>query len=206
MKRYFVAGLLIWVPILVTIWVVKLLVTTLDSSVALLPYAYRPDNLLGFHVPGFGLILTLLVLLATGVVAKNFLGRRLVMVWESLLARIPLVRSVYAGVKQILQTVLTSDGQSFRKVWLVEYPRKGLWSVAFQTSMGFHQAQKHIKEDLITIFIPTTPNPTSGFLMLVPRKEVFEIDISVDEALKLVISLGVVLPKAKAEELISKSV
>ena len=196
-RSYLIAGILVWVPIWVTFVVIRFIVDLMDKTLDLLPRAYRPDTLLGMHIPGLGLIFTVVILFVTGLLVTNFLGHKLVNLWERILARIPLVRTIYTSVKQVLHTIFSASDESFRKVLLVEYPRKGLWSVAFQTSSGFRQAEKHVGEELITIFIPTTPNPTSGFLMFIPRNEAIELDISVDEALKVVISLGVVLPKSR---------
>ncbi len=193
-RRYLVAGFLVWVPVLVTVWVIKFIISLMDKSIDLLPHTWQPVNFLGFDLPGLGLVLTLVILFFTGMFVTNFLGRRLVEQWDKIINRIPLVRSVYMGVKQVMQTLFTPGGTAFRKVLLVEYPRKGLWSIAFQTAFTSEEVSKHIKTDMLTIFIPTTPNPTSGFLMMIPKKDVIELDISVDQALKMVISLGVVQP------------
>jgi uncharacterized membrane protein len=201
LRRYLISGLLVWIPIIVTILVIKFLVDILDSTLNLLPRHYQPDTLLGVHIPGIGVVLTLLIIFATGVVVANFVGRRVVTVWDGFIARIPLVRTIYMGVKQILETLFKPGGQSFRKVLLVEYPRVGMWSLAFQTGDGTPEvAQSMAGEDMVSIFIPTTPNPTSGFLMMVPRKNVIEMEMSVDQALKFVISLGVVQPSMKIIE------
>jgi len=197
-RRYFIAGIVVWVPIWVTLLVIRFLVDIMDQSFALLPEAYQPQNLFGFKIPGLGLVFTFVVMFFTGVIVTHFLGHRIVALWERVLARIPLVRTIYSGVKQVLQTLLVSNGKAFRKVVLVEYPRRDLWSIAFVTSEDFDVGEKeHTKkvgQNLITIFIPTTPNPTSGFLMIVPRSDVIELDMNVDVALKMVISLGVVSP------------
>jgi uncharacterized membrane protein len=194
-RRYFISGLLVWLPIWVTILVIKFLVDILSNTLLLLPHQYQPDTLIGFHVPGIGVIITLLVIFLTGVIVANFIGRRLVMWGDAIIARIPLVRTIYISVKQVLQTLFTPGGQSFRKVLLVEYPRKGMWSLAFQTGDGASEITKSLQgEAMVSVFIPTTPNPTSGFLMIVPRKDVIELNMSVDQALKFVISLGVMQP------------
>lgn len=201
LRRYLISGLLVWIPIIVTILVIKFLVDILDSTLHLLPQQYQPDTLLQMHIPGIGVVMTLLIIFATGVVVANFVGRRVVTVWDGFIARIPLVRTIYMGVKQILETLFTPGGQSFRKVLLVEYPRVGMWSLAFQTGDGTPEvAQSMSGEDMVSIFIPTTPNPTSGFLMMVPRKNVIEMEMSVDQALKFVISLGVVQPSMRVIE------
>lgn len=195
MKRYLIAGLLVWVPLGVTVMVIKLLVGMMDRSLLLLPEPYRPDNLLGFHVPGLGVVLTTIIVLITGMVVANLFGRKLVRLWESLLARIPLVRTIYTGVKQILETVFSSNDKSFRKVLLVEYPRPGLWTLAFQSSTSVGEAQAKTGRAVVNVFIPTTPNPTSGFFIMVPRDDVIELDMSVDDGLKMIISAGVVVPE-----------
>lgn len=194
MKRYLIAGLLVWVPLGVTVMVINLLVGIMDKTLLWLPEAFRPDTLLGFHLPGLGVLLSVLVVMVTGVVVANLFGRKLVRGWEMLLARIPLVRTIYASVKQILETVFSS-GQAFRKVLLIEYPRKGLWTLAFQSGKTRGEAQAKTGVEVLNVFIPTTPNPTSGFFLMVPRSEVIELDMSVDDGLKMIISAGVVVPE-----------
>lgn len=195
-RKWFISGILVWLPIVVTIVVIKFVLDILNQSLLLLPPHFQPDVLLGVHIPGYGVILTLGVILGTGVFAANFIGSRLVELADSLMARIPLVRTIYLGVKQVTKTVFTPGGQSFRKVWLVEYPRKDMWTIAFQTGVVSDKMKGLIgQNEMISIYVPTTPNPTSGFLLMVPRSELIELDISVDQALKLVISLGVVQPK-----------
>jgi uncharacterized membrane protein len=193
MKKYLIAGLLIWVPLGVTVIVVKLLVGMMDNTLLWLPEKYQPDVLLGFHVPGMGVVLAVIIVLGTGIIVANLFGRTLVQFWESILAQIPLVRTVYISVKQILETVLSSS-HSFRKVLLVEYPRKGLWTLAFQSSTTQGEAQAKTGTEIVNVFIPTTPNPTSGFFIMVPREDVIELDMSVDEGLKMIISAGVMVP------------
>jgi len=194
LRRYLIAGLLLWLPLGVTILVVRLLVGTMDQTLLLLPERLRPDTLLGFHIPGLGLVLTVLVVLATGMLVANLFGRRLLALWERLLARIPLVRSVYSAVKQLAETMFSGGGQSFRKVLLVEYPRQGLWTLAFQTGTGVGEAQQKTGRDVVNVYVPTTPNPTSGFFLMVPVEDVVELDMSVDDGLKMIISMGVVVP------------
>lgn len=197
-KRYLIAGLLVWLPLGVTLAVIKFLVSLFDQSLLLLPYQYRPDVLLGVDIPGFGVLLSLTLILVTGVVVANFLGSRLVAMWESLLSRIPLVRSIYHAVKQIAEAVLGSGEQTFQKAYLIQYPRAGLWTLAFQT--GTSQGEAQIKtgmNNVVNLFVPTTPNPTSGFFIMASKNEVIELEISVDDALKMVISGGVIVPDAK---------
>ena len=195
LRRYLITGLLVWLPIGVTLLVVKLLVDLMDQTLVVLPEAYRPDHLLGFHFPGLGVVLSVLVVLSTGVVMAHFFGQQLLAAWEAILNRIPLVRSIYSSVKQLSETLLSSGGQSFRKVLLIEYPRKGLWTLAFQTGIEVGEAQSKTGEEVINVYVPTTPNPTSGFFLMVPRRDVVELEMSVDEGLKMIISMGVVVPK-----------
>lgn len=200
-RKYFISGLLVWLPIWVTLLVIKFLVDLLSKSLLLLPREYQPDVLLGFHVPGIGVIITLAVIFLTGLLVANFIGRRFVDMGDALMGRIPLVRSVYTGVKQVTQTLFAPGGQSFRKVLLVEYPCAGVWSIAFQTGEVSHEIERSLKSDpMVSYFIPTTPNPTSGFLMMAPKSKVVELDMSVDQALKFVISLGVVQPGAASSK------
>lgn len=194
-RKYLIAGLLVWLPLGVTVLVVKLLVDIMDRTVLLLPPAWRPDALFGFHIPGVGLLLSLLIILLTGITVANLLGRRMVSVWEGLLARIPLVRTIYSAVKQVVETVLSADGKSFRKVVLVEYPRRGMWCLALQTAERLGEVQAKTGAEVVAVFLPTTPNPTSGFVILVPRADVVELEMSVDDGLKLIISMGVVVPE-----------
>lgn len=198
LRKSFVSGLLVWIPLGVTLFVIKFLVDLLSKSLLLLPPAYQPDYLLGFHIPGIGVLLTLLVIVLTGLLAANFLGSRFLAFGDAILGRIPLVRSVYTGTKQVTQTLFSPGGQSFRKVLLVEFPHPGVWSIAFQTGEGAPEISNALNsaEPMVSYFIPTTPNPTSGFLMMAPKSKVKELDISVDQALKFVISLGVVQPIA----------
>jgi uncharacterized membrane protein len=190
-----VAGLLVWLPIGVTILVFSLMFDLMDRLLLLLPSAYRPEQLLGFRIPGLGAILAVMVLLATGLAAANLLGRRLVTSYERLLGRIPIVRSIYSGVKHFAEVVFSDSNASFKKVLLIEYPRPGLYSIAFQTSENPEEVQARTGDEIVTVFLPTTPNPTSGFMLFVPRSAVTELDMPVEDALKMVISLGVVLPR-----------
>lgn len=193
-RRYIVAGILVWLPIGVTLFLLRILVGMLDRSLVLIPEQYRPEEIIGFAIPGLGLLLTLLILLVTGVLAANIVGRSMVGFWESLLERIPVVRSVYSAAKNFAEIVFSDSSQSFKKVLLIQYPRKGLYSLAFQTSSQLGEVQGRTGEEVICTFVPTTPNPTSGVIIIVPRKDVIELDMDVDEALKMIISLGVVVP------------
>lgn len=200
LRRYFFAGLLVWVPLGVTVLIVKFLVDLMDRSLVLLPMAYRPESLLGFHIPGLGVVLTVLVVLITGMVAANLFGRQVVRIGESLLARIPLVRSIYSAVKQVLETLFSSSGESFRKVVLVEYPRRDMWTLAFVTGTGATEIEDKVGSKLVNLFVPTTPNPTSGYFLMVPLNDVIDVNISVDVGLKLIMSAGVVVPNGVGDK------
>lgn len=197
LKSYFIAGLLVWLPIIVTLFVIRFIVELLDSTLKLLPMSYQPEQLFGFQLPGMGVLLSVVIVLGTGVLVTNFLGRRLIIIWDALVGRIPLVSSVYNAAKQVSTTLFAKDGQSFKKVFLIEYPRQGIWSVAFQSGAASAEIEKQLGEEMLTLFIPTTPNPTSGFLLLHPKKEAIELQMTVDQALKLIISLGVVQPNGE---------
>ncbi|HZR01827.1 MAG TPA: DUF502 domain-containing protein [Burkholderiales bacterium] len=196
MKKYFVTGLLIWIPIVITFWVLRVIVGTMDNTLLLLPESLRPSRLLGFDVPGFGLLLSLIVVLLTGLLAANIIGQRLVRVWESLLARIPVVKSIYNSVKQVSDTLLSSSGQAFRKALLVQYPHEGSWTIAFLTGAPGGDVANHLRGEYVSVYVPTTPNPTSGFFLMMRRADVIELDMSVDAALKYVVSMGVAPPPA----------
>ncbi len=197
LRRYLVAGLLVWAPLLITWWVVVTLVRLMDQTLLLLPPDFRPDAVLPFHVPGLGIILALVVLLVTGLIAANILGRKLVGLWESILDRIPLVSSVYSAVKQLLHTFLSSSSKSFRKVLLVEYPSQGLWTLAFLAGEPVGEVQARTAKDMLTVYVPTAPNPTSGYVIFVARDEVVELDMSVEDAMRMIISLGMVVPNGR---------
>ena len=199
-RRYIVAGLLVWVPLGVTLFLLKVLVDLMDQTLLLLPPPYRPDALFGFHIPGLGILLSLAVLLVTGILAANLVGRQLVHLWESILQRIPFVRSIYSAAKNFAEIVLTDANQSFNKVLLIEYPRKGLYSLCFQTSTYLGEVQARTGEDVICVFVPTTPNPTSGLILMVPKSDVIELEMEVEDALKMVVSLGVVVPRWNGED------
>jgi uncharacterized membrane protein len=198
LRRYLIAGLLIWVPLGVTLLVLMWLVDVMDTTLLLLPLQYQPETLLGMRIPGLGIVLTVAVLLVTGVVAANLFGRQLVAGWESLLQRIPLVRSIYMGVKQLMEMLFSPGGQSFRKVLLIEYPRAGLWTLAFQTGVTVGEAQYKTSQNVVNVYVPTTPNPTSGFFIMVPQCDVVELDMSVDDGLKMLISMGAIVPPWQA--------
>jgi uncharacterized membrane protein len=194
LRRYLVAGILVWAPLAVTWFLLKVGVGLMDKTLAIIPAQYQPDELLGVHIPGLGVILTIIVLLVTGVLAANFVGRAFVAGWESLMDRIPFVRAIYSAAKNFAEMVFSDSSQSFKKVLLIQYPRKGLFSLAFQTSSQLGEVQSRTGEEVVCCFLPTTPNPTSGFIIIVPKKDIIELDMEVDEALKMIISLGVVVP------------
>jgi uncharacterized membrane protein len=193
-RKYIITGLLIWIPLVITLWVLDLIVTTLDQSLLLLPPEWRTESFLGFHVPGLGVILTLVIVLVTGVLATNFLGARLVKLWNGTLHRIPVVNSISSSVKQISDTLFSSSGQAFRKALLVQWPREGMWTIAFLTGRPGGDVMQHLQGDYVSVYVPTTPNPTGGYFVMMQRQDVIELDMSVDTALKYIISMGVVAP------------
>jgi uncharacterized membrane protein len=197
LRRYFVAGLLVWIPLGITLWVLKLLVDVMDQSLLLVPENYHSDKLFGFHVPGMGIILTVAIVLATGALAANFFGRKLLGLGDSALSRIPIVRSIYSGVKQISDTLFSPEGNAFRRAVLVRYPHAGAWTVALVTGTPQHEVAAKLGTEQISVFVPTTPNITSGFFLIVPRSETIELDMTVDAALKYIISMGVAEPSAR---------
>ena len=194
MKKYFVTGLLIWIPLVITAVVLAWIVNTLDQILLVVPPSVRPEAFIGFHVPGIGVVVSLLLILLTGLAAANFVGQHLVKFWEKLLSRIPVVKSIYYSVKQVSDTLLSSNGQAFRKALLIQYPREGMWTIGFQTGIPGGDAAHHLGSDFVSVYVPTTPNPTSGFFPMLPRRDAIELDMSVDEALKYIISMGVVAP------------
>jgi uncharacterized membrane protein len=192
LKKYLITGLLIWIPLAFTIWVLDLIVSSMDRTLLLLPPPWRPESWLGFPLPGAGLLLSALVLLLTGMAAANIMGQRMVRWWEGLLSRIPIVRSIYSSVKQVSDTLLSPDGHSFRRAVLVEFPQRGQWSVAFAVGSPAERVVSPLGDGFLLVYVPTAPNPTSGYTLLVRSDEVRDLDMSVDDALKFVISLGVV--------------
>ena len=204
LRRYLVAGILVWLPLGVTFFLLRFLIGLMDQTLNLVPAQYRPEEWLGFAIPGLGVILTIIVLLLTGLLAANIVGRSVVGGWEALLDRIPIVRSIYSASKNFTEIVFSDQGKAFKKVLLVQYPRKGIYTITFQTATEIDEIQARTGEDIIACFVPTTPNPTSGFIIVVPSRDVIELDMEVDEAVKLIMSLGVVVPtwtKAQTAEL-----
>lgn len=201
LRKYLLAGLLVWLPLGVTVLVVKALIDLMDRVLVFIPEQFSPEALFGFRIPGLGVVLSLIVLFSTGVVVANLFGRRLVAIWESLLARIPLVNIIYSAVKQVAETLFANKGKSFRKVLLIEFPRKGIWAIAFYTGTVVGEVQDKTEQEVVNVFLPTTPNPTSGFLLMVAREDIIELDMPVEEGIKLIMSLGVIVPEAKKREL-----
>lgn len=197
MKKYFITGLLVLVPLFITVWVLKTLVQTLDQSLLLLPVAWRPEAWLGVDIPGFGVILTVGIILATGLVATNIFGQQLIVLWEGLLVRVPVVKSIYSSVKQVSDTLFSDSGNAFRQALLIQYPRQGVWTIAFLTGTPGGDVSKHLQGEYVSVYVPTTPNPTSGFFLMLPKADVIELDMSVDQALKYIISMGTVAPLPK---------
>ena len=197
LRRYFIAGLLVWIPLGITLWVLNLLVAVMDQSLLLLPERLRSDALFGFHVPGLGIILTLLIVVSTGALAANFFGQKLLDFGHDVLSRIPIVRSIYGGVKQISDTLFSPEGKAFRRAVLVRYPHAGAWTVALVTGSPEHEVADILGREQISVFVPTTPNITAGFFLIVPRSETIELDMTVDAALKYIISMGVAEPPSR---------
>jgi uncharacterized membrane protein len=195
LRRYLIAGLLVWVPLGITIWVLAFLINTLDQTLLLLPESLRPEHVFGFRIPGFGVVLSAAILLLTGVITANFFGARLIALWEALLGRIPFVKSIYHGVKQVSDTLLSDSSYAFRKALLVQFPYQGSWTIAFLTGAPAASVAPYLEGEHVSVYVPTTPNPTSGYFVMLPRSRVHELDMTVDEALKYIISMGVVAPK-----------
>ncbi|HJP37927.1 MAG: DUF502 domain-containing protein [Gammaproteobacteria bacterium] len=193
-RRYLIAGLLVWIPIGFTLFVLNLVIGLMDRTLLLLPLAYQPEHLLGIKIPGLGILLSIIVLLLTGMLVANFIGKRFVSASERLLNRIPLVRSIYSASKNFAEVLFTNTSQAFKKVLLIEYPRKGVYSLCFQTSTELAEIQARTSADMICVFVPTTPNPTSGFIIMVPVEDTIELDMDIESALKMIVSLGVVVP------------
>lgn len=205
LRRYLAAGLLIWIPLGVTILVITFLVDVIDRTLLLLPPSVRPEALLGFRIPGLGIVLTAVVVLVSGVVVTNLLGQQLFAWGEALLGRIPLVRTLYTSVKKLTETIVNGTGRSFRRVALVEYPRAGMWTLAFITGDGAEEIERRTGRELVNVFVPTTPNPTSGFMLVVPRADVIELEMTTDEGLRMILSFGVVVPE-RTPPLVERSV
>lgn len=197
MKKYLITGLLVLVPLVITIWVLKSLIGIMDQSLLLLPEEWHPHTLFGRDIPGFGVIVTFVIVITTGVIATNFFGMQIILLWEKLLNRLPVVKSIYSSVKQVSDTLFSDSGNAFRKAVLVQFPREGAWTIAFLTGTPGGDVANHLRGEYVSVFVPTTPNPTGGYFLMMPKADVVELDMSVDEALKYIISMGVVAPANK---------
>ena len=197
-RRWLLAGLLVLVPLAITLGVLNWIVTTLDQTLLILPQSWQPDRLLGFHIPGFGVLLTLAIVLLMGAITSNFLGKKLVVWGNALLSRIPIVRSIYSSVKQVSDTLFSENGNAFRKALLVQWPREGAWTIGFLTGLPGGDVVNHLAGDYVSVYIPTTPNPTGGYFIMLKKSDCIELKMSVDEALTYVISMGVVVPASRA--------
>ena len=199
-RRWLLAGLLVLVPLTITLAVLNWIVSTLDQTLQILPGSWHPDKLLGFHIPGFGVVLTLVIVLLMGAVASNFFGKRLVQWGNSLLSRIPIVRSIYSSVKQVSDTLFSENGNAFRKALLVQWPREGVWTIGFLTGLPGGDVVNHLPGEYLSVYVPTTPNPTGGYFVMLKKSDCIELQMSVDEALTYVISMGVVVPAKRADK------
>jgi uncharacterized membrane protein len=197
-RKWLLAGLLVIVPIAITVWVLEWIVSSLDKTLLILPSNWHPDKLLQMHIPGFGVILAFAILLLVGAIASNFFGKKIVGWWDSLLNRIPVVRSIYSSVKQVSDTLFSDSGNAFRKAVLVQWPRADVWTIAFVTGAPGGDVVNHLQGDYVSVYVPTTPNPTGGYFVMLKRTDCIELNMSVDEALKYIVSMGVVSPGAQA--------
>ena len=195
MRKYFITGLLILVPLAITVWVLSLVINTMDQSLLLLPENWRPKQVFGFNIPGLGTILTVAIVFLTGLLTNNLIGNYLVRLWERLLHRIPVVSSLYGSVKQVSDTLFSSSGNAFRKAVLITYPHQNSYTIAFLTGVPGGDVANHLSGDFVSVYVPTTPNPTSGFFLMMERSRVIELDMTVDAALKYIVSMGVVAPE-----------
>ena len=193
-RKWLLTGLLVIVPGVITAWVLNWIVGTLDQTLQILPGSWQPDKLLGFHIPGFGVLLTLLILLVVGGIASNFAGRKLVQWGDALVSRIPVVRSIYSSVKQVSDTLFSESGNAFRKAVLVQWPREGVWTVAFVTGAPNGEVAAYLRDEFVSVYVPTTPNPTGGYFVMLRKSDCVELEMSVDSALKYFVSMGVVAP------------
>lgn len=195
MRKYFITGLLILVPLAITAWVLNLVISTMDQSLLFVPERWQPHTLIGFDIPGLGTMLTILIVFLTGLLTNNLVGNYIVKLWEKLLQRIPVVSSLYGSVKQVSDTLFSSSGNAFRKAVLIPYPHQNSWTIAFLTGVPGGDVKNHLVGDYVSVYVPTTPNPTSGFFLMLARKDVVELDMTVDAALKYIVSMGVVAPE-----------
>ena len=194
LRKWLFTGLLVIVPGVITAWVLNWIVGTLDQTLLILPESWQPDKLLGFHIPGFGVLLTLAILLLVGAFASNFAGRKFVSWGDALVSRIPVVRSIYSSVKQVSDTLFSESGNAFRTAVLVQWPREGVWTVAFITGTPSGEVAAYLRDEYVSVYVPTTPNPTGGYFVILRKSDCIELDMSVDAALKYIVSMGVVAP------------
>ncbi|MBX3588527.1 MAG: DUF502 domain-containing protein [Ramlibacter sp.] len=194
LRKWLFAGLLVIVPVGITVWVLQWIIGTLDQTLLILPASWRPDQLLGVHIPGFGVLLALGILLAVGAAASNFFGRTLLEWWDALLGRIPVVRSIYSSVKQVSDTLFSESGNAFRTAVLVQWPRENMWTIGFVTGTPGGDVANYLQGDYLSVYVPTTPNPTGGYFVMLRKTDCIELRMSVDEALKYIVSMGVVVP------------
>ena len=194
LRKWLFTGLLVIVPGVITAWVLNSIVSTLDQTLQILPQEWQPDHVLGVHIPGFGVVLTLAILLLVGAIASNFVGRKLVSWGDAIISRIPVVRSIYSSVKQVSDTVFSDSGNAFRTAVLVQWPREGVWTVAFVTGQPSGEVASYLRDEYVSVFVPTTPNPTGGYFVLMRKSDCVELEMSVDAALKYIVSMGVVAP------------
>jgi uncharacterized membrane protein len=196
MRKYFITGLLVLVPLAITAWVLNLVIGTLDQSLVLVPKEWQPHT----HIPGLGAIITLAIVFLTGLLTNNLVGKWVVRMWERVLHRIPVVNSIYGSVKQVSDTLFSSSGNAFRKAVLVPYPHADSYTIAFLTGVPGGDVANHLAGDYVSVYVPTTPNPTSGFFLMMERSRTVELDMTVDEALKYIVSMGVVAPPPTAAQ------
>jgi uncharacterized membrane protein len=196
MRKYFITGLLVLVPLAITAWVLNLVISTMDQSLLLVPARWQPKEVFGRNIPGLGTILTIVIVFLTGLFTNNLVGNYVVRLWERILHRIPIVNSLYSSVKQVSDTLFSSSGNAFRKAVLIPYPHQNSWTIAFLTGVPGGDVKNHLVGDFVSVYVPTTPNPTSGFFLMMQRSEVVELDMTVDAALKYIVSMGVVTPVA----------
>ena len=196
LRKWLFAGLLVVLPVAITLWVLQWIINTLDQTLLILPNAWHPDRLLGFHLPGLGVLLALGVLLLVGAGASNYVGRHLLGWSDGVFNRIPVVRSIYSGVKQVSDTLFAENGNAFRKAVLVQWPRPDVWTIAFVTGAPGGDVANHLQGEWVSVYVPTTPNPTGGYFVMLRRSDCIELHMSVDEALRYIISMGVVVPPA----------
>ena len=195
MRKYFITGLLVLVPLAITVWVLNLVIGTMDQSLLIVPYRWQPKTLIGFDIPGLGTILTIVIVFVTGLLTNNLVGNYVLRLWENLLKRIPVVSSLYGSVKQVSDTLFSSSGNAFRKAVLIPYPHADSYTIAFLTGTPGGDVKNHLVGEFVSVYVPTTPNPTSGFFLMMEKSRVVELDMSVDAALKYIVSMGVVAPE-----------